>query len=219
MLRLFDDFRWDGRRPFLDLPLRLFRIILSGPIHVCLHVDHLNYFGEHFPIGLATGGDHGFSALNGPDRLLQPPALLLDCLALAPQSRRQIRFVTLENVLDLAQGKSDEFQGHNLFEPGHVALAIKAITSVRIAAWLQQPQPVVMVQRPHGDPGQTREFTCFEQLPGRFVHPNALDELRLKPDPASESNTLSLGHPPVSEAKRLLALITLNVTHPRMKAY
>src|ERR1700756_3066128 len=60
-------------------------------------------------------------------------------------------------MLDLLQRQSQEFEGHDLFQPLQVALAIHAITRT-VAARTEQPQPVVMVQRSHRHARLLREF-------------------------------------------------------------
>src|SRR6266404_2988397 len=83
-LSLLDHFRRNDRGTLRNFLLRFFRVVLLAPVHIALHVYHLDYFNESSPVGLFVGSSHVFRPLNCLNRQLQTIPLFLDGLALLP---------------------------------------------------------------------------------------------------------------------------------------
>ena len=62
-----------------------------------------------------------------------------------------------EESLDVAERNADELQRDDLFEHGDVEVDVEPIPG-RGAARFEQPETVVVVERPDADPGERREL-------------------------------------------------------------
>ena len=77
----------DQGRAMIDLVLSFARIVFLAPIHIALHVNHLDYFCEQFPTRVVVDPHHVFGALNGANRQIESLSLLCDRFALPTQRR------------------------------------------------------------------------------------------------------------------------------------
>ena len=159
---MFDYFARNGDGTLLDFSLCILGIVLLSPAHVLLHIDHLDYFDEHFPARLAACANNVLGALDCLNGKFQTLCFFRKRLPLSAKRRRQIDGIPAENVLNLFQRETDDLQRHDLFKPGHVARAIEPVPRAGVAARLEQIQSIVMMQGPHCDTRKFSEFTGLE---------------------------------------------------------
>ena len=145
-----------------DLRARLRTVILLAPI-VVLHFDHLDNVFEDRGIRTPSPGARLLGDANGLYRVVEQAALLLQHGALHTQGVAQGVGVAVQHGLDPLQGDTDELERNDLLQSLQVARAVEAVTRLG-AARPEQAEPVVVVQRPHGNSGE----------PGEILHLNWL---------------------------------------------
>ena len=145
------------RLALLDLRLRVLAVVLLRPVCAVLHFDLPHDGLEQIPVGIAAGLDGPFRSSDRVNGQVELPPFPGQHDLLAPQGVRERR-LALQQPADLLQRQAEKLQHDDLFEAHEVAVAVEPVAAAGPAARFQQPEPVVVMQRAHGDARERREF-------------------------------------------------------------
>ena len=87
--------------------------------------------------------------------------VLLDPLEVA---RERGPRVAPERIRDLAEREAQVAEGADLVEPPNVVLAIEPVARLRALRRPEQPDLVVVMERPHGEPGGRGKLADLPEL-------------------------------------------------------
>jgi hypothetical protein len=88
---------------------------------------------------------------------------------MAAQGGGRVEAGIVQRGLDVAQGRLQLAVEQDLLQPQQVVPAVVAIAVAADGAWPQQPQGVVVVQRPHRNARQLRHL--FDRIGAQIVLP------------------------------------------------
>ena len=138
-------------------------------IRAILHLNHLDDFLEQGGVGRLAGLDHLFRILDGADGAVEELSFFFQHSALHAQGLGQLeRVFSVQQKPDLPQGKAQELERYDLFQPLEIAQGVDAITG-RGPPGLKQAQLVIMMQCPDCDPGHLSELLYLVQLAHRSL--------------------------------------------------
>jgi hypothetical protein len=137
----------------LDLALEQRIVLLLELVLVVLHFDHLD---DVFQRGRPAGVDV-LRLTNRRDGEVEAAPFLLEQRSLRREHPLELARRRPEEPLDVPEWNADELQRDDLLKHRHVAVDIESIAR-HGSARPEQPETVVVVQRPDADAGQRREL-------------------------------------------------------------